>query len=85
VAVRAVQARTREEGLQPEEQRLVAYVHAQRYLRTLPITTEMALADEDADDQPSLDIGQLRIHEQKCFTVKKNVKRGLPCLSPWAA
>jgi hypothetical protein len=60
VVVRAVQARTGEAALEPTDQRLVANVHPQRYLGLLPVTTEVALSDEDAGDEPALYVGERR-------------------------
>ena len=51
VVVRAVEARSRNPGMQPAEQRLVADVHAKGDLRLPAIAAEVALADQDPDDQ----------------------------------
>jgi hypothetical protein len=60
VVVRAVEARAGEAALEPTEQRLVANVHPQRYLGLLPIPAKVALSDEDARDEPALDVGERR-------------------------
>src|SRR5271165_3509755 len=53
-------------------------MHPQRYLGLLPVSAEMPLADQDANEESALDVGQVRLwrvsHFLGCFTVKKNVK-----------
>jgi len=57
MVVRAVQSRRRKPGQKPVEQRFVADVHPQRDLWLLPVTTERALANQQAGDDASLERG----------------------------
>jgi len=57
MVVRAVQSRRRKPGQKPVEQRFVADVHPQRDLGLLPVTTERALANQQAGDDASLERG----------------------------
>ena len=50
VAVRTVELAPRKGPLEPEEEGLVADMHAERDLRLSPVAAEVALADEDADE-----------------------------------
>lgn len=80
VVIGAVQPAGREVLLQPLKQRLVAGVHAQDNLRLAPVAPERTLADEQPDDQATLEHGEFghgRVVAEVCFTVKKNVKRGV--------
>ena len=56
VVIRPVKLAARKSRLEPAEQSLVAYVHAQGDLRLTPITTEVALADEDPEQQAALEV-----------------------------
>src|SRR5205814_6165778 len=67
VAVGTIEAGSREDILQPAEDRLVADVHAKRYLGVLTVAPEVSLADEQAGDEPALEVGQgsLRLWEHR--------------------
>ena len=65
---------------QPAEQRLVAHVHPQRHLGLLAVAAERALADQQPDEQPAVEVRELR-PATACYSGRvvspheKNVKR----------
>ena len=59
VVIRPVELAAWKPRLEPAEQSLVAYVHAQGDLRLTPITAEVALADEDPEQQAALEVGKV--------------------------
>ena len=72
MVIGAVQAGRREPLDQPAEQRLVADVHPQRDLGLLAVPAERALPDQQADEQPTIEVRervQARASIARCFTV----------------
>ncbi len=69
MVVGPVELRRWEPRHDPGEQRLVPRVHPQRDLRLAAVAAEVALADEDADDQTDVEERQRR-----CFTVVFHVE-----------
>jgi hypothetical protein len=89
MVIRAIQAGTWEQSLKPPEDRLVSDVQLEGDLWLLPVPAEVPLANQQARDEPPLDIGELvflrRFHAHHCFTGEKNVKRrrfGVSALQP---
>ena len=60
MVVGAIQPAVGKPGLEPAEDRLVADVHPQHHLRLAPVPAERALADEQADEEASVEVRELR-------------------------
>jgi hypothetical protein len=56
VLVRAVQLRARERGVQPAQEILMSHVHLRRDVRRPAVSPEGALGDEEADDDPAVEV-----------------------------
>jgi len=56
VVVRPVDTAARERPLQPVEDRLVPDMHAQGHVRLASVAAEMALADQEADQEPEVEL-----------------------------
>jgi len=61
MAVRTIEACAGKESLQPEKQRLVTCMHPQRDVRLLAVAAKVSLADQYANEDTALKIGDLRL------------------------
>jgi hypothetical protein len=59
MVVGAIEPAVREMPLQPSEQSLVAGMHPERDLGLLTVAAKGTLADEQPDEQPMIELGQL--------------------------
>jgi hypothetical protein len=62
VVVGPIQPRAGEASQEPVEEPLVPHVHPQRDLRLFAVSAERTLADQQADQQTPVEIGQLLAH-----------------------